>query len=253
MKKQIFILFTIAGLLLITSVTYHGCRSTRIPVEFPVDTLVTNEDGKGDLLEIVFRRGTEHNHPLMAVWIEDTAGNYIQTLYVAESIAKGIFGYGDKTTGKWMPGPIRRPAALPVWAHSRGVKEDDGLYLPTEKTPVPDAYTGPTPQAHFVLLARTDENVPEAFYVFFEINQTWDWNEFWSNNKYPDDEEYKTSCQPALVYKTYIKKGETKTPRELELIGHSHFNGEDGNIYGDLTSITTAREISKLIYVSLLD
>jgi hypothetical protein len=196
-------------------------------------------------------RGPEHNHPLMAVWIEDTAGNYIQTLYVAESIAKGVFGYGDKSTGKWLPGPIRRPAALPVWSHSRGVMENDGLYIPTRETPIPDAYTGPTPPAHFVLLARTDKELPEKFYVLFEINQTWDWNKYWTNNKYPDDEEYKTSCQPALVYRGLISKAVKDTPVRLELIGHSHYSGENGEVYPDLSTITTARDITELISVRM--
>ena len=37
-----------------------------------------------------------------------------------------------------------------------------------------------------------------------EINQNWDWNEYWTNDKYPDDENYKMSCQPALVYEAVI-------------------------------------------------
>lgn len=249
MKKHIILLTILSGLLIVTSITYYGCRSTRIPIEYPTDTLLTNPDGRGDFLEVEFRRGTEHNHPLMAIWIEDTNGNYIQTLYVAESIAKGVFAHGDKTSGKWSPGPIRRPAALPVWAHSRGVKEEDGLYIPTQSTAIPDAYTGPTPPAHFVLLATTDNELPETFNVMFEINQTWDWNKYWTNTKYPDDEEYKTSCQPALVYRAQLRKTEKNAINEFKLIGHSHYSGKDGEINPDLSTITTAKEITEYISV----
>jgi hypothetical protein len=251
MKRHIILLIVISVLLMITSITYYGCRSARVPVTYGTDTLYTNQNGKGEWLEISFLRGPEHNQPLMAVWIEDTNGNYIQTLYVAESIAKGVFGHGDKTTGKWLPGPIRRPAALPVWAHSRGVMEEDSLFIPTQATAIPDAYTSPTPPAHFVLMARADKLLPEVFNIFFEINQTWDWNEYWTNNKYPDDEDYKTSCQPALVYKAYVKKSERKSKRELQLVGHSHYNGSDGEIYSDINTITTARNITKSITVEI--
>ncbi len=248
--KVIPILLTslLVGILFI----YHSCRSTRIPPEYYTDTLYTNTGGNGDLLEIDFRRGTKHNHPLMAIWIEDTTGHYIQTLFVAQSIAKGVFGHGDKSTGKWLPGPIRRPAALPVWAHSRGVRENDGLYMPTQETAIPDAYTGATPPAHFVLFTRTDSPLPEEFYVYFEINQSWDWNNHWTNNKYPDDEDYKTSCQPALVYRTRMNCSHNQELFTLELIGHSHYSGDNGEIYSDLNTITTAKNIAESIYVKCL-
>ncbi|MBW6461035.1 MAG: DUF2271 domain-containing protein [Bacteroidales bacterium] len=43
----------------------------------------------------------------MVIWLEDMDGKYIETLYVAESIGKGIFRHGEKAKGQWMPGPIR--------------------------------------------------------------------------------------------------------------------------------------------------
>jgi len=230
----------------------YNCSTSRLPAEYRTDTLYTNINGNGDLLEIHFRRGTEHNHPLMAIWIEDTLGNYIQTLYVAESIAKGVFGHGDKSTGKWMPGVIRRPASLPVWAHQRGVKESDGLFMPTQETAIPDAYTGATPAAHFILYAKTDTVLPEQFYVYFEINQSWDWNNYWTNNKYPDDEDYKTSCQPALIYRAKLNYGKSDEKSSLELIGHSHYSGDHGEIYNDLSTITTAKDITESIAVRLV-
>lgn len=250
-RTKIFLIVTVVtGVSILFS--FYGCSSTsKLANSYPTDTLYTNPEGTGELLEISFSRGPEHNHPLMAVWLEDADGNYLQTLYVAESIAKGIYGHGDKSTGKWMPGPIRRPATLPVWAHKRGVKEADGLFIPTQETAIPDAYTGATPPAHFVLLAKADKPLPGKFNLYFEINQTWDWNEYWTNNKYPGDTDYKTSCQPALVYHTEISGPEYDT-KNLELIGHSHYNGSDGSITTDLSTITTAKEIASGISVRVI-
>jgi len=209
-------------------------------------------NGKGNLIELTFRRGAEYNHPIMAVWVEDIEGNYIQTLYIAKSIAKEEFEHADNSSGKWMPGPLRIPASLPVWAHSRGVLEEDSLYVPTKETAIPDAYTGPTPPAHFVLFARTDKPLPEQFYLFFEINQTWDWNEYWTNNKFPDDIDYKTSAQPALVYNVlYDQNKDTDRTLSLKLVGHSHYSGKDGIIYNDLHSITTAKNITESVTVKI--
>jgi hypothetical protein len=218
----------------------------------PADTLLTNTEETGQNLIFQFEKGESFNHPLMALWVEDTSGNYLQTLYVAESIAKGIYGHGDKSTGKWLPGPIRRPATLPVWAHSRGIRENDGYFIPTTTTSLPDAVTGATPPGDFFILSRLLKKVPAVFDVFFEINQSWDWNEYWTNNKFPDDEDYKTSCQPALVYKARIGPMKSGEWVGLTLIGHSHYSGKDGEIYKDVSTITTAKNITKNARIKLV-
>ncbi len=238
--------------LLIIVFTISSCAYdwTRRKPEVPPEVITTNIDGRGLKLEIAFEKGKAHNHPLMAIWIEDMEGAYIQTLYVAKSIAKGYYRHGDKSTGRWKPGPLRRPATLPYWAHKRGVKEADGLFIPTKDTPMPDAITGPTPKGDFVLNTRTDD-VLKQFKVLFEINQSWDWNAYWHNNKFPDDEDYKTSSQPALIYQTIIDIEKPKEVYDLEVIGHSHYAGRSGALFTDLSTITTALDITQSITVRL--
>lgn len=215
------------------------------------DTLNTYINMDGESLSVVVKKGKAHNYPLMAVWIEDTSGNYIQSLYVAESIAKGFFDYGESSKGKWKPGSIRRPASLPYWAHKRGVKVD-GLYVPSQSQPMPDAVTGSTPLNNFVLNTKLTENKETLFKVLLEINQSWDWNAYWTNNKYPDDEEYKTSCQPALVYSSpVISTGSQNSNYPLQVIGHSHYSGKNGKLYTDLSTITTALDIIDTAYVMI--
>ena len=244
MKSYQFI--SILGILLIA---VSACKTSRIPdAEIP-EKISSNLNGSGVALEIEFMRGEAHNHPLMAIWTEDTNSNYIQTLFVAESLGKGIFQHGDATSGKWLPAAIRRPAALPVWAHSRGIVAPDSLFVPTPENAVPDAYTGATPQISFALNTRLDKPGPQKFYVLFEINQTWDWNEYWTNNKYPDDEVYKSSCQPSLIYRALIDLNDNTKVTSMELIGRGHHSGQDGKIYGDLETMTTALNITRSITV----
>jgi hypothetical protein len=228
-----------------------ACTNTRVPVEDSPDHISSNPGGKGIPLEISMVRGEGHNHPLMAIWVEDDQGNYLQTLYVAESIGKGIFRHGDASRGFWKPGEIQRPAALPRWAHQRGILSETGLYIPSPRNPVPDAYTGPTPSGSFVLHTHLDEPGIRKFRVLFEINQTWDWNEFWTNNKYPDDEEYKTSCQPALVYQTLIDLDDPKEEYVMEVLGRSHHSGATGELFSDLETLTTAMHIADHIVVRI--
>lgn len=231
---------------------FGSCKSSKVPVAETPELITSNTEGKGQELEIEFIRGKSHNHPLMAIWVEDLNGNYIQTLFVAESIGVGIFQHGDATSGKWLPADIRRPAALPVWSHSRGIQENDGLFVPTPDHAVPDAYTGATPQISFILDTRLDKPRNEKFMVRFEINQTWDWNEYWTNNKYPDDPVYKTSCQPSLVYQAVVDPNDNIKEYTLELAGRGHHSGKDGKLYTDLETMTTALNITESITVKEL-
>lgn len=232
---------------------YEGLQSeqSQRSKQKPPTELITRTGEQGYELIITFIPGKKHNHPLMAFWTEDTLGNYLETLYVAQSIAKGYFAHGDASSGFWQPGPIRRPAALPYWGHKGVVQADDGLYLPTPDNPMPDALTGATPKAAFTLYTRTGSNSPAVFNVLMEINQSWDWNQYWHNNKYPDDAEYKTSSQPAVVYRATI---DTSRPNEritLKPVGHSHWSGSDGNLYDGMNTLTTALEIVKEVKVEL--
>ncbi|MFW5877728.1 MAG: hypothetical protein ACOCUP_01315 [bacterium] len=233
---------------LVISILTVACKSTEIQQPAP-DVYTYNEDVSGTDISIHFTSGKDHNHPLMAIWVEDMQGNFEQSLYVAESIGKGVFKYGDSGSGKWMPGELRRPAALPVWSHRRGIQAPDGYFLPTPEDPVPDAITGPTPPQDFIINSKLDNDEMDQFLVFLEINQTWDWNEFWTNNSYPEKDEYKTSAQPALVYKAIINLDSGKKEYPMTLIGHSHYAGEDGKIYEDLSTFTTALNIAREIKV----
>ncbi|MFN8240630.1 MAG: hypothetical protein U0X39_07740 [Bacteroidales bacterium] len=227
----------------------HGSRLKEVVTNDIREEIITNTSGSGDQVILEAYRGKSFYYPLMAVWIEDQDGNYIQTLFVAKSVAKGIFRYGKQEGGKWVEAPKRAPQTLPYWAHKRGVQASDGLYMPEPSNPVADAYSGATPVTGFVLKSRTDKPLPQVFNVLMEINQNWDWNEYWTNDKYPGDENYKMSCQPALVYKAEIKNpGPGKTYR-LSPVGHSHYSGKTGELFPDLGTLTTAMHIVDSVVV----
>ena len=119
------------NLLLISLVLFTmACTTSKVPGDETPDHFTSNPYGEGVDLEIKMIRGEGHNHPLMAIWIEDMEGRFVQTLYVSESIGKGVFQHGDASQGFWMPGEIQRPAALPYWSHRRGIRNESGLYLP---------------------------------------------------------------------------------------------------------------------------
>jgi hypothetical protein len=239
-------------LLILAFIVVSSCSNQKIHTPI-TEKLESNTSGSGLGFEIEFLKGKHHNHPTFVFWVEDLEGNYIETLFVTQYIGTGIFGHGSLGEGKWSsePGEAKRPASLPYWLHKRGIMADGKTYLPTPEQPIADAITGATPLNDFKLSTRSSDQLPAKFRLMMEINQTWDWNEFWNNGLYPEDANYKTSCQPALVYSVVIDQAKSETEYYLNPIGHSHHSGKDGELYTDLTTITTAKEIAHKITVTL--
>ena len=188
----------------------------------------------------------------MAVWLEDEQGGYIQTMFVPKTIATGIFKYGSDASGKWVEAAKRAPQTLPYWSHKRGIAASDGLYMPEPENPVADAYSGATPTTSFTLATRADGPLPAKFRVMFEINQNWDWNEYWTNDKYPGDKNYLNSAQPAVVYESMVDQKDLQDRYIMRPIGHSHPSGQTGELFTDLSTLTTALQIADSIVVRVV-
>jgi len=239
-------------IIIAATVFLAGCASQK-NITSESEIITTSPEKINTKLEFELTTGISHNHPSFAIWVEDLDGNYIETLYVTQYFAKGVFGHGETSPGKWKnePGEVRRPAALPYWSHKRNIKAADGLYAPSPETAVPDALTGATPNGNFILKTGSKVTGDNSFRVLVEINQPWDSNDFWTNNKYPENLNYNTSLQPALVYDAVITTSSPKTEYFLNPIGHSHPAGETGELFNDISSITTAREIFSKIEVRM--
>lgn len=248
MKKYSIVIILIA----LTITVLHSCKSNQIPA--PVfENISSNENSTGNELQIKFLSGPSHNHPTFSFWVEDLDGSYIETLFVTRYLGTGIYGHGSLGEGKWgnKPGEAQRPSTLPYWLHKKGtIKESESL-LPSPEHPMPDAITGATPKGDFILTTRTSKPLPEKFRLMMEINQPWDWNEHWHNNLFPDDANYKSSCQPSLIYSVMIDRSNATDTYYLNPIGHSHYSGKDGKLYTDLSTISTAKNIINKVSVSL--
>jgi hypothetical protein len=236
--------------ILLIGLLFAGCASQQ-NISDSKETISTSPKTINTNLEFEITAGKSHNYPSFAIWIEDLDGNYIETLYVTEYFAKGVFGHGELEPGKWKneSGEARRPATLPYWSHKRNQKANDGLYAPAPETAVPDALTGATPKGNFVLETGTKMSNDKSYRVLFEVNQPWDSNEYWTNNKFPDDMDYKSSLQPALIYATVVTSNPAEKEYFLNPIGHAHYSGRDGKLYTDLTTITTAKNIFSKVKV----
>ncbi len=225
------------------------------------ETIYTRYQNEGKEISIDIKAGEHYSGPgavilgvtttgipQMAVWVEDKKGNYLETLYVTKkasdsSYIQSLFG-GEE---------VRRPEALPHWSYARGIKSDDGLMMPSSANPIADAITGATPISSFEL--RTNTQADKEVIVKFEINRSFDFNDVYHRDAFPDDPIYSgtgSSAQPSLIYAATVNLNDEQPYYFMRLIGRGHHSGKNGKVYEDLTGITTAREMVSRIIVEVL-
>lgn len=207
-------------------------------------------------ISIEFKKGDTFKYPLFAVWIEDSIGNYIETIYISRNINSSLFGYGKFVDGKRKSKIRRRPEALPYWSHQRGIKASDGLYIPLNGAPDLDGISGATPKSNFIIKSKSNFGNLNNYTILLEVNQSYDWNEYYSKDKFSDDLIYSGTGsvgQPSLIYSTKISSNDfnLKTFHIMGLIGHGHHSGKNGKLYTDLKNITTAKKIADRIIITL--
>jgi hypothetical protein len=230
-----------------TAMLFQHCSTTSKTAEPTVYNFETTGSGENDM-KVLFKSGKAFNHPTYVLWLEDMEGNYLRTLFITRSYASGIFGHQMVGDSVWLKtsGASYQPAALPYWTHKKGVLKN-GQLVPTPDNQFTDAYTGATPLGDLTFSTSIKHNPP--YRILCEVNQTWDWDKYWTNNKYPDSPEYKHSAQPSLIFAVTVRdKGQVY---HLNPIGHGDPKGESGNLFTNISTLSTAKDIFESISVKL--
>lgn len=223
----------------------------------------------GAALQIDLRTGRYFKWPQYAFWLETMDGNLIQPLYITQKLADNRFEFkavpkiknqvftsdpldgSDNEPFEFIAEPATsaqraRPESLPVFLH----KLVDSA-LPETK---PDGYAGATVQQSFLLSTQAEKPVAETYRVRFEINQSFDFNHYYSSDRFPDDPIYSGngySAQPSLIYEAVIDPQSDRRYYPMELVGRGHHSGKDGEIHKDLNNMTTALEIIDRVIIEI--
>ncbi|TQV85406.1 hypothetical protein [Aliikangiella coralliicola] len=234
----------------------------------------------GPTLTIDLRKGRYFTWPQYAIWVEDIEGNFIQPIYVTSKLAKNnfvnkvtkidsnivfdshVFLSGDVDLSTTFESGVfpeskterARPESLPVFLYKNMSSTNDDKLIPDGDSAIADAYTGATINQSILLTSNLNTRVKNRFKIRLEINTSFDFNEFYSSDRFPNDRIYSGdgySAQPSLVYEAIISLDDTQKLYAMELIGRGHHSGKDGNIYPDLENITTAREIIDRVIVEV--
>lgn len=206
----------------------------------------TDNETFGKNITISGSIGKGHNHPSFVIWQENMQGEIMRTLFITKSYASGIFGHANVSDSTWLdqPGKSYQPSALPYWTMKKG-KIANKTYVPTPENPFVDAVSGATPIANFVFSTQIESF--ENTRILMEVNQAWDWNDYWTNDKFIGSESYKHSAQPSLIYSVTLNNIDSVF--YLNPIGHGDPRGESGKLFTDLNGFTTAKEIFKEIKI----
>jgi hypothetical protein len=226
--------------------------------------LYDHTDGNEPEITVDFLKGKHFWNPQVVIWLEDSTGTYLETLLVTTSTARGLFYSGRSASNfkesdeakKEEHSTTRRVDALPYWSHKRGHQYPDGFYSPPPSQPLPDAITGATAKENFYFQSSSsvirDLN---TFRILLEVYVAFDENEFYSEYDFPEDSLYHNGTgllgQPSLIYSTTIKKTDKQRYYVMSLIGHGHHAGASGELFPDISTISTAKYIAERIVVGI--
>ncbi|MDD5929370.1 MAG: DUF2271 domain-containing protein [Spirochaetales bacterium] len=174
----------------------------------------------------------EKREPQFSVWLEDSDGNFIRTLYVTERASHK----------SWMMSPKEgRPESLPVWYHA-SKHESSKTKKHDAKEAQLDAVTSATPKGGIIFNAEIED---KEYLIKAEFNTSFDYNDFYTKKNSG------VNGQPSVIYSAKIPADFNKESEEIKLSfeGCGSIDGSDGKVHSDVSKLTTATEIVKLIAI----
>ncbi len=179
--------------------------------------------------------------PQIALWIQDSEGNFVQTLFVTKRASKRSWIFAPKAG---------RPESLPVWYNASGNEKSvsAGKKSFAESGNALDAVTSATPKGSFDILQNIQLDETKKYLVFAEVNKSFDYNEFYPKNAEKTSPEYSgVNGQPSAVYCAEISAENPEA--KMNLAGTGSLNGTSGLIQNKTETLTTAKNLVEKIIV----
>ncbi|KZN47276.1 hypothetical protein [Pseudoalteromonas luteoviolacea] len=243
---------------------------------------VKDSKNTGQRITIELKKGPYFLWPQYALWVESLSGEFIQPLYVTEKLATNQFtnkvtkkdpdqvfnthlltGEGpnawDVLEGEEEPASKNkrmRPESLPVFLHQLSMRAENGVLVPDNDSLTIDGFSGATMTDNFIYTTQLQAPLKGLHRVRLEVNHSFDFNEYYSSDRFMDDTIYSGdgySAQPSVIYEAIIDFGaqHNKVLEVMTLVGHGHHSGRDGNIYADVSKLTSALELVDRVIVSV--
>ncbi len=213
-------------------------------------------------LSIEFEPGTYSGNPMMVIWAEDMAGNFLQNLYVSTAAATNYMRFTNSS--------VSRPQGLPYWAHKAcpaSINGGDTIYVADPFTPLPeglDGVSGATQKLGFNL----DAHIPAyganpMVKILLEINQSFDDGWYFSASNalreetdepsgetFGDDRFFGGSEEPSMIYAVEVPIDQAGLYTTNEPAGYGHYGGRTGTLYTDFYALDGENERHKFDYAT---
>lgn len=165
--------------------------------------------------------------PQFAIWLEDSDGNYVKTIYVTERASRLSWFFGPKAG---------RPESLPVWYHAS--KHESAKSASGKKDQNIDAVTSATPKSSIDFAATLDDR---EYVAKAEFNVSFDYNDFYTKKNSG------VNGQPSVIYQAKISSDFSTKSGEIEFVfcGSGSLDGSDGKIIPGQNHLTSAKSIVK--------
>ncbi|WP_143247495.1 hypothetical protein [Agaribacterium haliotis] len=245
---------------------------------FTTDVYYTSsEQAAGQKIILDFRHGASYHWPQYAFWLEELEGDFVQALYVSASLANNYFinKVSNKNSAMVFRSDVLgifdevfnleqdpstayqrfRHEALPVFLHKLAVKDKHGRFV-SDNSPLTgiDGYSGATAPGHFVYHSQSKQQLSGRYRLRFEVNQSFDFNDYYSSDRFPDDPVYSGSgysAQPSLIYESIVDFDSPQQFYVMKLVGRGHHSGEHGRVINDLNGMDSALNIVERVIVEL--
>lgn len=179
--------------------------------------------------------------PQFAVWVQDSEGNFVQTLFATKRASKRSWIFAPKSG---------RPESLPVWYNASGNEKafSGGEKLSTELENGLDAVTSATPKGSFDIVKKLRLDETKKYFVFAEVNKSFDYNEFYPKNAEKKSPEYSgVNGQPSAVYCAELSAENPEA--KMNLVGTGSLTGKNGSVENKTETLTTAKNLVEKIVV----
>lgn len=244
-----------------------------------IERTLTPESADGQTITIELKKGAYFLWPQYAIWLETVTGEFVQPLYVTSAI--GTNNFTNKVSKK-DPSQVftshvmiganvnpedsligreeheskdtrMRPESLPVFLHQLGMQAKNGLFVPTDDSLSIDGFSGATMTDNFNYHVKLPKSLSGQYRIRLEVNHSFDFNEYYSSDRFPDDPVYSGdgfSAQPSVLYQALIDFDKPEQLVKMQLIGRGHHSGRDGAVYQDVSNLTTALQLVERVLVS---
>lgn len=234
-------------------------------------------------LSVEFKAGPAFHWPQYAIWLETLDGEFVQPVYVTQKLAENNFANRVSTRDKdtvFTDNPFERPGftmkqafelvvepetrsdrfrseSLPVFLHQLAGKDNQAANSPNISSKISrlvDGYSGPTMMNNFIYKSGIEQKLSGAYKLRLEVNQSFDFNQYYSSDRFPEDAIYSGSgysAQPSVIYEAEINFDKPNKLFVMELIGRGHHSGQDGKVHVDLSGMTSALQLVDRVLVEV--